>query len=410
MDEHEDLPAQRQRVAPWTLATARLGRNRWAAAACFGLTGFVFATWAARIPTRQADLELSDAQLALAFVGLNAGAILGLQLGGLVVPRVGSRTALAVGLPMFAGMLLPLALAPTLALLTVALAVSAVANSVVDVAINDQAVGLQHRYGRSLLSGLHALHSLGGVLGGALAALAAHAGLSMTAHFTIAAIAVAGIGMLAAGGLLSPRGTHVDHALASSKPSLRAGWTGRIMLLGVLAFVFTLAEGSSLDWSAVLLREGRHAGPATAAAALAVFQAAVTTGRLAGDRIIDRAGPVRVIRAGAPLAGAGFAAGLLTGTAPGALAGLALFGLGLATLLPIAISAAGADPDVPVPVAVARVSTFGYLGSFAGPLVIGALTHVVDLAIALLLPAVAVATTAFAADAIRTSKSRDGSP
>lgn len=97
---------------------------------------------------------------------------------------------------------------------------------------------------------------------------------------------------------------------------------------------------------------------------------------------------------------AGLAAGLLLGTATATLAGLALLGLGL-RLLPISISAAGATWRVPVPVAVARVSTVGYLGSFTGPLVIGALARPAGLAGALLLPAVLVALTALAARAVR---------
>jgi fucose permease len=380
----------------------RLQTQRWATSGCFLLTGLVFATWAARIPARKADLGLSDSQLALAFAGLNAGALLGLQLGAIVVVRLGSRRALAVGLPTFAGLLLPLALAPNLATLTLGLGVSAVANSVVDVAINDQGVAVQRRVGRSLLSGMHAQHSLGGVLGGALATLAAGAGITVTVHFTVVAVAGAGLALLAVSGLV--RRTDPDEAEAAGSPrSLLSGWTGRLLLLGTLAFVFTLAEGSALDWAGVLLRDHRSASAAVAAAGLAVFQAAVTVGRLAGDRLIDRFGRALVFRAGALLGGLGLAAGLLASTAVGALVGLALLGLGLSALLPIAISAAGDSGTGPgsVPAAVARVSALGYLGSFTGPLLIGALAHQAGLATALLLPAFAVAATTLAASVVR---------
>jgi MFS family permease len=168
-----------------------------------------------------------------------------------------------------------------------------------------------------------------------------------------------------------------------------------------VAFLFTLAEGSALDWSAVLLADNRGAGPALAATGLAAFQAAVTIGRLLGDPIINRVGPVRVFAAGALLAGTGFAAGLLLGSTASAVAGLAILGAGLATLLPISISAAGTLRGLPVPVAVARVSTLGYLGTFTGPAVIGYLSHHTDLSTALLLPAIAIAATALAAPAVR---------
>jgi MFS family permease len=386
---------------------ATLRRARLAAATAFLLTGLVFTTCAARVPALKAELQLTDGQLAVAFLGLNAGAVAGLQLGAVVVTRLGSRRALRLGLPAFAGLLLPIAYAPDLTALTLALGVSALANSVVDVAINDQGVGIQNGYGRSLLAGMHAMHSLGGVLGGGLAAGAADLGLGVRGHFATVAAVVALAALLANRTLLPPEELHGDHATAARTAPLLSGWTGRLLVLGAAAFVFTLAEGSGLDWSAVLLADHRGAGPALAAGGLAVFQAAVTVGRLVGDRIVDRVGMVRVFVAGALVAGTGFAVGLLLGTTAAAIAGLFLLGLGLATLLPIALSAAGAASGLPVPVAVARVSTLGYLGSFTGPALIGYLSRHGDLPTALLLPAVAVVLTAAAARATRLP-SRDG--
>lgn len=380
---------------------ARLQGARWGTSTAFLLTGFVFATWAARIPALKANLGLTDSRLAIALVGLNAGAVAGLQLGSVVVTRFGSRQALLVALPAFAGTLLPIAFAPNLAVLTVAVAVSAGTNSVVDIGINDQGVGVEHGYGRSLLTGMHAMHSLGGVLGGAVAAVAAHVGLGVVSHFALVTAAVATVAVLSNRKLLPPEQLHGDHAKKARATPLSAGWTGRLLLLGVVAFMFTLAEGGALDWSAVLLADNRGASPALAAAGLSVFQAAVTIGRLLGDPIINRIGPVRVFAGGALLAGTGFAAGLVLGSTASAVAGLALLGLGLATLLPISISAAGTIRGLPVPVAVARVSTLGYLGTFTGPALIGYLSHHTDLPTALLLPAIAVAATAIAASAVR---------
>jgi MFS family permease len=378
-----------------------LRRARLGAAIAFLLTGLVFSTWAARIPALKAELGLTDGQLAVAFLGLNAGAVLGLQLGAVVVIRLGSRGALLVGLPVFAGLLLPIAYAPNLPVLTVAVGVSAAANSVVDVAMNDQGVGIQHGYGRSLLAGLHAMHSLGGVLGGVTAAAVAHLGLGVEGHFALVAAVGVVAALLANPTLLAPDRLHGDEAESARSAPLLAGWTGRLLLLGAVAFVFTLVEGSALDWTAVLLADHRGAGPALAAAGLAVFQGAVTLGRLFGDSFVDRVGPACVFAAGAVLAGSGMATGLLLGTTATAVVGLALLGLGLATLMPISLSAAGASSGLPVPVAVARVSTLGYLGSFTGPALIGYLAHHASLPTALLVPALAVALTALAAPAVR---------
>lgn len=380
---------------------ARLRRARFAISAVFLLTGFVFASWAARIPTIKTQLELSDGQLAVALIGLEAGAVAGLQLGAVMVTRLGSRRVLLVAVPAFAALLLPIGFAWNLATLAVAAGLSAAANSVVDVAMNDQGVGVQHGYGRSLLSGMHAMHSLGGVLGAGVGAAAAHLQLSVTVHFAIVAVMVAAVSLPITRALLTSSELHRREGRTARSAQLLAGWTGRLVIIGAVAFVFAFGEAVGLNWGSVLLAEHRGAGPALAAAGLSVFLAAVTLGRLFGDRIVDRFGPARVFAGGALLAGAGLTAGLLVGSAAAAVGGLALLGLGLATLLPISISAAGASGDLPVPVAVARVSTLGYLGSFAAPALIGYLASQTSLPTALLLPAIAIAAMAIAAPAVR---------
>src|SRR3954468_20064367 len=65
-----------------------------ATALIFFLTGAVFAAWSTRLPAIKEHLRLNDGALAVAILGLGAGAIVGLPLGGAVVARAGSRTAL----------------------------------------------------------------------------------------------------------------------------------------------------------------------------------------------------------------------------------------------------------------------------------------------------------------------------
>jgi predicted MFS family arabinose efflux permease len=111
------------------------GRARWSrigAAACFVLTGVISTSWASRAPAIKDGLGLSDGQFALVLLGLGAGAVIGLQLGGLVVPRTGSRKALIASLLAFSGALLGPALAPTLLVLAASLFLFAALNSVVD--------------------------------------------------------------------------------------------------------------------------------------------------------------------------------------------------------------------------------------------------------------------------------------
>jgi MFS family permease len=165
------------------------------AGAYFLLTGIIFATWASRVPAIKGGLDLSDGRFAVALLGLEAGAVLGLQLGGFIVPRVGSRRVLTTSLVVFTCALLGPAFAPSLLLLAASLFAFAALNSVVDVAMNTQGLAIQRLIGRPVFSRLHAMHSLGGVLGAGAGALATRLGATPPQHFfaCAAAAAVAGV-------------------------------------------------------------------------------------------------------------------------------------------------------------------------------------------------------------------------
>jgi Major Facilitator Superfamily len=374
------------------------------AAAYFLLTGIIFATWASRVPAIKGGLDLSDGEFAIALLGLEAGAVLGLQLGGLMVPRVGSRRALTTSLVMFTCALLGPAFAPGLLLLAASLFAFAALNSVVDVAMNTQGLVLQRSIGRPVVSRLHAMHSLGGVLGAGAGVLAARLGATPPQHFFACAVAAVVAGLAAWPLLLSSRFDAAEEQSKDGPGKLGrwfGGWSGPIALLGSLAFCFTLAEGAGLNWSTVYVTESLGGTEAFGAVALGVFLGAVTLGRLAGDRLVSRFGAVRVFRAGAIVAGAGFGGALLVDAPAAGLVGLGLLGVGIANALPLAIGAGGNAPGETPATAAARVSTLGYLGSFVGPAIVGGLASLSSLPLALGLPALLVLATAFGAKAVR---------
>jgi MFS family permease len=355
----------------------------------FFVTGAVFASFAARIPALQDRLDLSPGSLSLAFLALNAGAVAGLPGGGALTTRRGSRLALRLGYAIYPPALVAVALAPGLGWLCLALAVMAAANSVIDVAMNVQGVALERRAGRPVLSGLHAAHSLG-VLGGAAGGvLAAALGLSPLAHFAVVAPAATAWGLAATGAMLDERD--------GARPHGRARPNGRLVLLGLLAFCAFLCEGGANDWSAVHLRAEHGAGETLAAAAFAAFSLALAVGRLAGDRIVARLGRRRAVRTGGAVAAAGLVLAIATGAPGPALAGWTVFGAGLSLIAPTIIGAAPGASSAAAPAAIAAVTTLGYLGSFAGPPLVGALAELASLSLALGLLGAAAATIALLA-------------
>jgi hypothetical protein len=311
-----------------------------------------------------------------------------------LVARIGSRratllaaTALALALP------LPV-LAPTAALVAVALAFLGAANATLDVAMNAQGVAVEAAVGRPVLSSFHGLFSLGGLAGAAAAVGTMAVGVAAVVHAL--AVTLASLAILA---VLRP-------ALAPA-PLLGAGapvfaWPPRRLLgLGALTFCALLAEGAVGDWSAVYLHDDLGASPAVAGAGFAGFSLAMAAGRFGGDRLVTGLGRRRLLRLSGGLAAAGLAGALVVGRPEAAVVGFALVGLGLANAVPILFGAAGRVPGLPSGTALAAVATTGYGGFLAGPPAIGFVGDAVGLPAALGLVALACALIGMGARLVR---------
>jgi len=367
--------------------------------AIFAVTGAMSATWAARIPAIQDELGLSPGELALALAGLEAGALAGLPLGAALTARTGSRGSLRLAFALFPTALVAVAYAPGAAVLALALALFAAANSVVDVAMNAQGVELERRLERPVLSGLHAGHPLGLVAGGLAGTAAAAAGFGVGAHFTSAAAAGVAVGLAATLWLVREPPAGGSSRRALSRPSRP------LLLLGLVAFCATLVTSTAENWSAVAMRSEHGAGESLAAATFTAYALALAAGRMVGDRLVARHGRLQVVRGGALLGTAGVAAAVLSPGAPGAIAGWVLVGLGLAAATPAIIGAAPGAAGMPVPAAIAAITSISYLGSFTGPPLIGVLAEVAGLSLALgLAIAVGLAMAALAGPGLRAER------
>ncbi|MEU9035131.1 MFS transporter [Streptomyces sp. NPDC048352] len=354
---------------------------RVAVCAVFFVTGAAFATWAARVPAVQGRLDLSAGELAVALVGLSAGAFLGLPLVGGLVARYGSRTVLCTGMAAYLGALASLPLVPDLAVLTAALAVFACGNTAVDVAMNTQGVLVERAYGRPVLGGFHAMFSLGGITGATAGGLAASAGIGIRAHFTVAALVL----LVVAGAAATALAPEPPKAGGPSRtgPLLALPGPG-LWIPGLVAFCALMGEGVVNDWGAVYLKEETGASPGAAGLGYAVFSAGMVVGRLTADRLRARFGTARFTLVCAAVAGAGALIPILSATTAAGYVGYTLLGLGMAAVIPLVFAHAAALRPDRTGSSIAAVSAVGYVGFLAGPPIIGALAEATTLRWAML--------------------------
>jgi predicted MFS family arabinose efflux permease len=359
---------------------------RWALAGVFFVNGAGVGTLLPHIPYLQDRLDVSKGVIGLCLLAMTLGAVIAMPVTGELLRRRSTRTVLVAAVVAYPITLAFPLLAPTPLVLAALLLCFGVANGCYDVTQNAHGAAIERESGRPIMSSLHAGWSLGGVVGSVGVALAAVAGLDPRIY----AAAAAGV-LLALGLAFWARvgDARVETAAAESEPGFVLPSRG-VLLLGVLAILVMVTEGAMNDWSPLYLRDTLGTGQDVAAAGFATFSAGMFVGRVAGDAVVRRLGPERVLRGGAALAGLALGGLLLAGSIPIALAGLFVVGIGIANGVPLLFSAAGRT-EQPGP-AIAAVSTMGYGAFLGGPPFIGFLADAIGLPAALATICLAAAT------------------
>jgi hypothetical protein len=257
---------------------------------------------------------------------------------------------------------------------------------------------VQRLYRRSILNGFHGIWSIGAVSGGLLGSAAAGLGIPLVVHLGVSAIVFGVLALLAFRALL-PGDDDADRdaepeTIDDGSPVVPQGNGRRTVVLaltalGVLAACGAFVEDAGASWSALYLRTELAAGAATAGLGFVALQGAMTVGRLTGDRAVDRFGQRRVVQLGGALTAAGMGMALAWPSVPTTLAGFALAGLGVATLVPAVYHAADELPGLRRGTGLAVINWLLRIGFLLSPPVIGVLADATSLRVALLAVVVA---------------------
>ncbi|WP_033817902.1 MFS transporter [Kitasatospora sp. MBT63] len=350
-------------------------RARASIALVFAVHGAVTGTFVTRIPWIQDHLDLSPGRLGLALVLPAVGASLAMPLAGRVVHRYGARAAVRGLLTLWCLSLAVPALSPDLPALCLALFLYGATAGMADVAMNAQGVEVEERLGRSIMSGLHGMWSLGGLVASAFGVLAAHRHTDARLEFAITALVLAALAQPVCAGLLDVRPRTGEQAPPRFALPPRAALT-----IGLVGFCAVFAEGASMDWSGVYLRDVTGSSAGTAAACYSAFAGTMAAARLAGDAVIRRLGPVRTVRLGGALAAAGGLLVVLARTPYLAIPGFGLIGIGIAVVVPLAFAAAGRAGGNPSQ-AIAGVATITYTSGLVAPAIVGGIAQASSLTV-----------------------------
>ncbi|MEU6949133.1 MFS transporter [Streptomyces sp. NPDC046316] len=354
-------------------STERLRRARFAVAAVFCVHGAVTGSFATRIPWIQDHADVSAGQLGLALAFPAIGASLAMPLAGAISHRYGARTALRGLLALWTLALILPSLAPNIYGLCAALFVYGATAGMSDVAMNALGVEVETRMDKSIMSSLHGMWSVGALIGSAAGTVAAHVGTDARLHHLVAALVLTALGLFFCQGVLDLQSAPEDEAPPRfSLPPKSA------LVIGAIGFCGVFAEGASLDWSAVYLKDELGSSAGVAAASTTAFALTMAIARLVGDRVVDRFGAVRTVRVGGVAATVGGVLVVLAPHAVVAMAGFGLIGLGVAVVVPLAFAAAGRSGPNPSQ-AIAGVATITYTSGLIAPSAIGGIADATSL-------------------------------
>ncbi len=369
--------------------------------AMFLVDGLGFGIWAGHIPAFKQKFQLSDSSLSIVLLAVAAGAIVSMPLAGQAVRHFGSRRCIVGSVACYGLCLFAIALAPGLVPFVGAALMFGAAKGGVDVGINAQAVVVERKYGRPIMSSFQALWSVGGLLGGFLTS--ATLGLGSTPLINLITI---GSLILIIDLLYYSRLLHDASSEGAARKRFRFP-DKALLYVAILAFIALFSEGVLQDWTGVYMRQVVAVPVSIAAVGYASYSTAMATGRFLGDRIVALLGERVVMRLSGLLIIAGLVIALLLPYPISAIAGFAVAGLGNSNLVPILFSAAGRDPILGPGPGIATVTTLGYLGFLVGPAVIGGMSTAFGLPIALSLIALLALITAVCGPSVIRSNAAD---
>ncbi len=355
--------------------------------AFFFVGGFGTASWAPLVPLLKARLDVAEDVLGLLLLCIGIGSLLTMPIAGFLAGRFGCRRVLAVDSVVFAALLILLAVVGDIHFAVPALLAFGAAMGILDVTVNIHAVRVEQLLKKRLMSGMHALWSMGGFLGAGLFTVWHSLGLTALGATACSSTLMVILTLAFMRFLLAGRSEPGGKKLAVPR--------GIVVFIALVAGISFLVEGAVMDWSGVFLTEVRSMDMSLAGTGFASFSAAMLLMRLLGDAIVNRVGARRVVLAGSIIAITGFLIVILSPAGKLLFLGFFAIGFGCANIVPIFFSLMGRQRDMPLNAAVSSVSTFGYLGVLMGPAAIGFIAHSTSLLASFVLLAVLLAVQLF---------------
>lgn len=341
--------------------------SRIAVSSFFFILGFCFASWASRIPVIQQKLGLTETQLGMVLFAVPIGLFVSLPVSGWLVVRKGSKKVICIAAVSYAVILVALGFAEKTYQLVIALFAFGFAGNMGNISVNTQAIGVESLYKKNIMASFHGIWSVAGFSGAAAGTLMNGLGIDPGYHFLIVLTLSVFIFLAAAPFLLQ-----ADKQSKEKTPFFALPHKS-LILLGLIAFCSMLCEGAMFDWSGIYFKKVILAKPSLVSAGYTAFMSTMAISRFVADYFTSRFGFRRIVQTSGLITMTGLLIAVLLPYLYTAIAGFALVGIGVSSIVPLVYSAAGKSKKLSPGTALASVSAISFFGFLIGPPLIGIL-------------------------------------
>lgn len=342
----------------------------------FFINGFIFANWASRIPRLQEDYGMNNIDLGYMLLAHSIGAFIAMPVTGWLIHHYGSKSVTFWSGFLFTIIFCLLPFSLSLTILFIPFFLMGASTGILDVAMNAQAVDVERELRKPVMTFFHALFSIGMVFGGLSGALFTRFDMDLQPHFIIVMVVSAVAVVYSKNYLLADKPISAEPDTAQKMFIIPKG---PVIGLGFIAFCCMIGESAMSDWSTNYMKNIMLTSESFAAIGITSFAAAMTAGRLVGDRLRALHGDSKMLIFGSALSLLGMILLLSKLSTLMAIAGFAIIGLGLSNIVPIVYSLSGNLEGIPTGVGIAMATTIGYSGFMIGPPVIGFISERWDL-------------------------------
>lgn len=342
----------------------------------FFFAGLIFSSWASRIPDVKDMFALNEAELGAVLFMLPLGALLALPVAGWVVQRLGSKQASVGSIFLYIVLLFLISKAHSVLSISIILFLFGIIGNFANIAMNTQGLSVQHQLKKPILSGLHAMWSLGAFLAAAITGWTMSAGWSMEMHFGVISIAAAVVALFFSFSLIKDAAVeHPQKVFALPNRGL--------LLMGFICFCVAMSEGAMADWSSLYYRQVVHELSKVSTLGYTAFALCMALGRFFGDRFLQAFGYSTVLKLNGILVCIGMSLALMINSPGAVIIGFALVGLGVSSVIPIVYMLSAKSKSMAPSAAIAAVSSIGFMGFLFGPPIIGFIAQETGLRLAL---------------------------